>query len=288
MGITLSGISLAGINSGIDSDLIVQQMMAAASQPLYRLQARKAKWNAKSSALDQIESLLNTLKSHAASMDTVAELRKTTAKSSDTDIVTATASSTAIEGSHTVTVNQLARAEREVQTTGVATLETVIYIESDDTFTYTYNGSQRSVTIQEEQTLEDLVETINSDDSNPGVTASILQYSGAYHLVLAGNDTGKDATITVDTSPASIGGFTETQAAQSAEIKVDGFPTGAEDWIERDSNSITDVLPGVTLNLQSVSASPVTITLTRKTSDLTSDLTNFVAIYNSLADKIKN
>jgi len=288
MGITLSGISLAGINSGIDSDLIVQQMMAAASRPLYRLHARKAEWNAKNTALEQIESLLNSLKSHAASMDTIAELRKTTAKSSDTDIVTATASSTAIEGSHTVTVNQLARAEREVQTTGVATLETVIYIESDDTFTYTYNGTQRSVTIQEEHTLEDLVETINSDDSNAGITASILQYDGAYRLVLAGNDTGEAATITVDTSPTSIGGFTETQAAQSAEIKVDGFPPGAEDWIERDSNSITDVLPGVTLNLQSVSASPVTITLSRKTSDLTSDLTNFVAIYNSFADKIKN
>jgi len=287
MGITLSGISLSGINSGIDSDLIVRQMMAVASQPLYRLQARKTEWNAKNAALEQIESLLNSLKSHAGSMDTIAELRKTTAKSSDNDIVTATASSTAIEGSHTVTVHQLARAEREVQTTGVATLETIIYTESDNIFTYTYNGTQRSVTVQEEHTLEDLVETINADDSNAGITASILQYDGAYHLVLAGNDTGETATITVDTSPASIGGFTETQTAQSAEIKVDGFPPGAEDWIERDSNSITDVLPGVTLNLQSVSGSGVTITLTRKTSELTSDLTNFIAIYNSLADKIK-
>ncbi len=114
-------ISLTGINSGIDSDLIVEQMMAMASMPLVRLQNRKAEWNAKNAAVTQIEGLLTSLQSHAASMNTVAELRATTASTSDSAVVTATGSATAIEGSHTVEVNQLARAEREVATTGVAT-----------------------------------------------------------------------------------------------------------------------------------------------------------------------
>lgn len=282
------GISFSGVNSGIDSDLIVKQMMAAASMPLFRLQQRQQEWNAKNSAIDRIEGILKSMQDHAASMDTIAELRATQAITSDNKIVTTKGSATAIEGSHTVVVNQLARAEREVQTTGVATLETVIYTPGDDIFTYTYNGTQRSVTIQEDNTLEDLVEAINSDDGNPGMGASVLQYNGAYHLVLAGHDTGSSATITVDTSPASIGAFTQTQTAQSSQVKVDGWPVGGGDWIERDTNALADVIPGVTLNLLSVSADPVTVTVSRNTFQVTKDVENFVAMYNGIAKLIKD
>jgi flagellar hook-associated protein 2 len=281
-------LGLSGINSGIDSDLIIQKMLAVSSRPLVQLQRRKVSWQSKDSALGQIESLLGSIQSHAAGMDTEAELRQVKASSSSTSI-TVSAEATATEGTHDIVINQLAKAEREVQTTGVDALTTVVYGGVDDkTFTYTYNGTQRTVTLEEDATFSDLMDMINNDDANPGVEASALSYNGKVHLVLSGADSGSSATITVDQTLVAIGGFTETQTAQSAEIKVDGFPVGAEDWIERDSNTITDVLPGVTLNLHTVDADPVIVTLTRDVGGVKNDVQNLVNMYISLFAKIND
>jgi flagellar hook-associated protein 2 len=281
-------LGLSGINSGIDSNAIIQQMLAVSSRPLVQLQRRKAEWQSKDSALGQIESLLNSIRSHTAGMDSEAELRQVTASSASSSI-SVTAEATATEGTHEIVVNQLAKAEREVQTTGVDALTTVVYGgEADKTFTYTYNGSQRTLTLEEDATFNDLMDMINNDDANPGVEASVLQYNGKYHLVLAGDATGSSATITVDQTLVAMGGFTETQTAQSAQIKVDGFPVGGAEWIERDSNTITDVLPGVTLNLHTVDTDPVVVTLTRDTGSVQKDVQNLVNMYISLFNKVND
>ena len=47
--------------------------------------------------------------------------------------------------------------------------------------------------------------------------------------------------------------FTETRSAQDSLIKVDAYPTGADDWISRSSNTIDDVISGVTLHLHDTS-----------------------------------
>jgi flagellar hook-associated protein 2 len=121
------------------------------------------------------------------------------------------------------------------------------------------------------------------------VTASILEYGSAYHLVLAGDDTGDDYDITIDDVQTTLVGydtadFTESQNAADAQIRVDGFP--ASDWITRSSNTITDVLPGVRLTLKSTSAQAVNVSLTRSTSQLRVHLENLVAIFNSLVDTV--
>ncbi len=49
--------------------------------------------------------------------------------------------------------------------------------------------------------------------------------------------------------------FTNTQKAQNAQIKVDGFPAAADEWIERSTNTIDDVIDGVTLQLKKATGS---------------------------------
>jgi len=155
-------------------------------------------------------------------------------------------------------------------------------------FTYTYNGTTRTIYLASGGTLEDLADLINNDGANPGVSASLLEYGGAYHLVLAGKDTGEDYTVTVDDFYTTLNGFdsgdyTESQAAQNAQIRVDGYPADPN-WMERSGNVIDDVLPGVTLNLRTTGTA--TVTLNRSTDDLKNKLTNFVDIYNGLVQKI--
>ena len=174
---------------------------------------------------------------------------------------------------------------------GVAGGDTVV---GAGQFVYTYNGVTRTLAATSTTTLQNLVDLINKDSGNPGMTASILDYDVSgdpdkrFHLVLSGGDSGQDYGITIGAG-TTVAGFapganwTQTQAAVNAQIRVDGYPAG--NWIERSSNTISDVIQGVTINL--VSPGTASVTLTRSTSQLNENMTNLVNIYNGIATQVK-
>jgi len=153
-------------------------------------------------------------------------------------------------------------------------------------FVYTYDGTTRTLTTTAETTFGEFLGLINNDAGNPGVRASSLVHEGA-HLVLSGQNTGADFTITVEAATTLAGfapgaeNWTETQTAQNAKIQVDGYPSTG--FIERSSNTVTDVLPG-TLHL--TGAGDTTITFSRTTATLKQNLTNLVAVLNTIRTKI--
>jgi flagellar hook-associated protein 2 len=161
------------------------------------------------------------------------------------------------------------------------------------TFVYTYDGVTRTITTTQYSTLGQLRDLINNDGENPGMSASILKYEvdadHVYHLVLTGRSTGADYGITIEAATTlagfTAGNWTQTQAAQDSKIRVDGYPPDPN-WIERSSNTITDVLPGATLVLESTGTA--TVNFARNTNQLKTDLDNLASIYNGMADQIKS
>ena len=123
------------------------------------------------------------------------------------------------------------------------------------TFAYTYDGVTRTVTTTADTTLGGLQGLINNDAENPGVVASVLEYQGGtggrYHLVLSGKNTGADYAVAIEAASTltnfTAADWTQTQAAQNSQIRVDGYPSDA--WIENASNTVTTAIPNVTLNL---------------------------------------
>jgi flagellar capping protein FliD len=90
---------------------------------------------------------------------------------------------------------------------------------------------------------------------------------------------------------ASLAGFTqgdfvETQSAQDSRFKVDGYPPGEDQWITRSTNTISDVIAGVTLELHDTGT--VQVTLARNTESLERKLTAFVDAYNEVMTFIKD
>jgi len=159
-------------------------------------------------------------------------------------------------------------------------------------FVYTYNGTQRTIHTTAETTLRGLIGLINNDAANPGISASMLDYEvdadHRFHLVLSGDHTGSDYAINIDatTTLAAFGpgaAWTQTQTAGDSRIRVDGYPDGA--WIERSGNSISGVIPGVSVTLQGTGTT--TLNLARNTTQITDDLNNLVSIYNGLVQVIK-
>ncbi len=159
-------------------------------------------------------------------------------------------------------------------------------------------GSDSSVDIEiddDHKTLSGIASAINSADLE--VTASVVgDGNGNYYLTLASNETGTDNTIsfTVNdddgnnddaaglsglyTDPASHT-LTETQAAENAQLTINGIS------VERSSNTIDDLVEGVTINLKEESpGDTVKVEVTRNLSSITSKVQGFVDKYNSLVD----
>jgi flagellar hook-associated protein 2 len=200
----MSTLRLPGLLTGIDTTALIAQMMAVERRTLNVYEQRKKLWDDRNDALGTLETKLSNLRSGVSALSDADQLRAYKVASSDTDKVTASASYNAFEGSHNIVINQLATAERWVHNTGLEYAEDYVDQSGDGTFIYSYNYTQTVIETTSTTTLEDLVGLINNDANNPGVTASLLYYNDAYHLVLNGKEAGSDYKITVDASSIQV------------------------------------------------------------------------------------
>lgn len=300
----MATFTVTGLSSGIDFNQLIDRLVEAARQPVTLLENKKSDQQTRVSLYQTLNSKLLALSTAVNAMNIPSEFAAksvTVTDNGSTSVtrLTASASGSATNGTHTLIINRLAQAEREVHS-GVSASTTVVNSSGGDrVFQYTYGGTQRSLTVANGITLEGLRDLINNDTSNPGVTASILNdgSGGAtdYHLVIEGKDTGDTKTITIDagttldgTSSVDFrsGTFTQTQTAQDSQIRVDGYPSAS--WIERSTNTITDVISGLTLNLHRADSSVTnTLTITTDVDKVTAKVNDFAKAYNEVVSFIK-
>ena len=194
--------------------------------------------------------------------------------------------------------NGLAQVEKELHS-GVASSDTIINDSgSVKYFAYRYAGGDVvKVAVSDGATLQDLVDAINEDSNNPGVIATIVNdgqgLSNSYHLVLTGKNQGAAYTIDIVDSDTTLDGssgtvdftsstFTETQSAQNAMVRLDGFPTDSTEYIQEMSNTITDLIHGVTIYLKSTGTTNITVT--NDFDEIKEKIQNFVDAYNDMVD----
>ena len=291
-------VSFGGLGNGIDFGQIVDFLVQAERLPIDRLTEKKLASQEKRTDFGTLGTKLLSLQSAASSLRTRIGFDKTqvdVSTASTQNILTASSSSTATAGTHTVTVNQLATAHQVASksATTVSSTDTDIVSGSSGTFTFTVaGGSAQTVNLASDATLDDLKDAIN--DLGAGVSASTLntgsESSPAYRLVLTANDTGATNSIaitaddtTLDTVTTGIDTF---QAAQDSEVVL-GASGQDQVTLQRSTNTLTDVITGVTLNLQGVDASnPVTIAVTQDVAAVKEGITALVTAYNDVVSFI--
>jgi len=197
----MSTLRLPGLLTGIDTNTLIAQLMAVQSRTLNMYMARQIERQEKQDALGTLETKLATLQSSIRALSDAGELRAFSIASSDSDKLTAEALSDTFEGNHNVVINQLATAERWVHAGGVEYAEDYV---GAGTFIYSYDHKETIITTTATTTLEELAGLINNDAHNPGVTAGLLYYNDAYHLVLSGNEAGSDYEITVNSASTEV------------------------------------------------------------------------------------
>jgi len=193
----LSGlINFQGLGSGTDFSSIIAQLKQIESIPMQRMQTWKADWQNRATAF---ESVLQTMRDAKASLSLIDSRDKFITKlavSSKPEIASVSATGSALDGTHSIDVTQLAsNAIWSCGTTFAQRTSSVCTQNSD--FTYTYKGQTRTLQIAANTSLDSFINMVNNDPQNKGIRASIVQSGSTYKLQIQGKDSGADATLSI-------------------------------------------------------------------------------------------
>lgn len=286
-----SQITFGGLATGLDTRAIIDALLSVEQIPILRLQNKKATLGQQDDIYSRIDSRLDDLRSSLGTLDTANELASYTATSSDETLVGVSAGGTASAGSYDVDVVALAEAESRT-TGGFADQDTTNV--GNGSFTISVDGTNYTVDLSANptNTLEDVRDAINSSDAP--VTANIIDNgtgSNQYQLVVSSEETGASNAFSVDLTgflgydpalfnldngaPTASGG-SQLQAGTDAHMRVNNLD------VYRPTNTVTDVLEGVTFNLNATTSSSVQVTVSTDTEGVKSKIQDFVDAYNDI------
>ncbi|HEY0271395.1 MAG TPA: flagellar filament capping protein FliD [Sphingomonas sp.] len=291
-------LSSLGAGADIDTTSIVSALTAAKKASLEgSITTKQTSNTAQISSLATLSSDVTTFSSSLQALITGGTLQ-TQPTSSDTSILSVSALSGAAVGalSDQIEVDQLAQAQT-IESQDVASTATL----GTGTLTLTTASNPNGVPItidSSNNSVSGIASAINA--ANAGLTASVVTDANGSRLVVKGS-TGAAQSFSITSSDSSLAQFTYTPpaatdtststasasgmgrdlAAQDAAIKLDGVS------ITRSSNTFSDVISGVTINL--AAAKPGTIVnigATRPTTAITNAVNDFVSVYNQLLGDI--
>ncbi|HVX77508.1 MAG TPA: flagellar filament capping protein FliD [Bradyrhizobium sp.] len=289
--------------ANIDWSELVSEMVAAYTAQADSIETELTDNETKISTYQQMQTLLSSLESAAqvladpsnpsTSSNNVFLARSATLTSSGdvsaSAVLGVTLDNGAATGSHTLTVSQLAEAEKVGSATAASDTTALGY--SGVFSLAAADGTAVDISIDSSMSLTDVVNAINDETETTGVQASIVEVSSSeYELVMttsttnqaitassvSGDDVLSDLGIT-----DSSGNFTNMlQTAQAAVFTLDGIE------ITRDTNDISDVLNGVSFDLYSTTPSGTSITMDVgvDTDAIETALESLVDAYNSYRD----
>lgn len=285
---------MIGSFSGIDQNTI-DQLMQAERIPLKRLTNKKTDIAAKQNAWKDINTRLNSLFEKMNALKNTSIFDSKVATSSDDKFVSVSAGASAADGKYNINVEQLATNSSVVggkiptdsfDGEGKILKDGTLKFENDE-------GTKFEVSIKKGDSLKDIVENINSftkdeidpetkkpiEGSGSGISASIVDG----RLVLTNDKLGEknisfigDGKGTLDSLGLNKGARTEIKGKQAI-FSINDIE------IKRDTNTISDAIEGITINLNKVhkDGESDTINVSPDTEKATKAIQDFVDQYNS-------
>ena len=291
--LTTSGdVSFSGLGNGTDFSEIIDAIIDSESYQLESYEEKKEEYEYVIDLMEQLADAIDDFNDVLDDLDEPDEFYSMVAEVSD-DQVEVDADGDAEVGIHTIIVNQLALNDVWVNTGTAYESEDSVVAGEATSLTVEFGGEEITIDVAAGTTLEGLVSTINgSVDARDKFEASIMDDGDESYLVLKSCDAGSDNTLAVtDTGSLtgmSVDGFVNTQAGQNSQIKVDGFPPGDDDWIERDSNSIDDVVDGLTFDLKDTTdGDTLQVSVEYDTEDMYDKIVEFQESLNVIIEDIQ-
>ncbi|WP_408955695.1 flagellar filament capping protein FliD [Natroniella sp. ANB-PHB2] len=284
--------SFGGLASGIDTNSMVRQLMYLEEAPIRNLEERQENINDQVDAWQKVNSSLDSFKNKASALEDVFD--EIGANSSDEEVLTASARSTAAEGTYEIEVTELAVVERvATKQIGEDGIDLGEDAEGNQIETGTLNINGQDITINDGDSVTAIRDKINDID-DAEVTASIVDG----RLVIAGDNMGAENRIGFDATDGVIlgtfgleleGGYvkeTEDEEAFNPLLQqaADSIFTVNGLEIERADREIDDVIEGVTLDLKDKGSSTLEVQVDIE--GMREAIDAFVSDYNSLRDRL--
>lgn len=281
---------ISGLASGLDWQSMISQLVEVERRRVTLLENSKNAISQKKTAWSEVNTKLNSLKSSASALAELSDFDLYTSSTSVSgtnraaaDMITFAVGTNATQGTYAITVDRLARSEKQASAAFESSSE-ALGLSGE----ILVNG--HSVTVSAADTLSDLrskINALNTGEEPAGVTASIVKVSDTeYRLTLTAQETGAEGFTIEDGEGSAVLsglGLTTIQEGQDAQITVDGFT------ITRSSNQISDVIPGVTMNLiDAQDGAIITLDVVRDTDAVKKKIQDFVDAYNALMDYIND
>lgn len=283
----MSTISFGGLASGLDTDAIIRGLMEAERRPLDRLEQTRDYEEARLDAFRSYHDRLGALNSSIDGLFLSSGIRQSKVSTTSDQYVTADATS-ASQGTYYITVNQLAQVQKSASDQAYASRGEDVFGSGEVVFTVggDADATQHTVVIEEGKgSLSDIMNAINAGSQEHGISASIIDNGNdggnRYHLMLTGADS--DTTFTMETN---LEGGEETLALQENNLQEAQRAVAHIDGIEITSrtNTISDAVNGITLQLEAVSPEGHTTTMTVESDydSVVEKMEGFVAAYNDI------
>lgn len=293
----MATVTSAGAGSGIDMESIISASVSAKKAQLQQPVITK-KTNAQTtlSGVGQLKSAISSFTSILDELSKSGAFNKrkvSITQDADDPILNIETKSGASNGQYNITVNKLAATSRQE---GLFDSSTTAIATADGQLTFKAGSKEFTVDVKAGDTLQSIRKSINSDGDNFGLSANIINTSdGKAKLVIDSGVSGDANNLTITSSNAELKIFetgaaeskmTQTQAASSAEINVDG------NILKSDTNTFDDSVQDLKITLLRTSDKDASGNLKSNKVDITTDKTSikemvqkFIDGYNTLADK---
>jgi len=275
-------LTAAGVGSGIDVEGILSQLAEIEQQPVVVLNNKLDDLDVELSAFGRMKSSLQSFQETAEALGSDSDFGGFAASSTDEDVFTATASNGTQAVNAEIEVLSLATSHRlasAAYASGSASVET-------GTLTFSSGENSFDVVIDSgNSTLSGLRDAINDEVLNSSVSASIINVDGGSRLILTAKQSGTDGAIDVTRNGGGLlgnsdSGFEEVTEPANASLIVHGFS------VTRSSNTISDVIDGVTLDLMGVGTA--TVDSRRDLTTLKTAMDDFVTKYNEMSSSLNS
>lgn len=304
-------ISSQGIGSGLDVNSIVTQLVAIEKQPLKTLQTAASKLQSQVSVYGTIKSQISTLQDAATALAKDSSWAVQSATSSDTTVATVSVDSTASSTEFSLTTNGLARAQSIVSQgleagvsvgapagTGTGTLTIRLGSWATGSFVIDGDVDPVDVVVNESDDYAAIASAINA--ANAGLKATVLTVGSTERLSVQSTSTGADTGFTIESDGGFVGldslsytsealtpsasGMQKGQRGSDASVEFNGVQLSST------SNTLTNIVPGVTVNLMKEGSSSQISVIQDKTaiqSNIQAFADAYTALSKTLADATK-
>jgi flagellar hook-associated protein 2 len=281
-------IASSGVGSGLDVAGLVQKLIQAEGQPkTLRLNTDEAKVQAKLSALGSLQSALASFRDTVGVLKNIDRFQGRQTTVSDPDFLSATAATTAVPGTYSVEVQQLASAQK-LQSATFATPATAV---GTGTLHIVTGGQAFDVTVDSaNNTLAGIAAAINQSAAGQKVIASVISGAGDARLTIAARATGAANAMTITQSDGDgglaglVSGLTERSQALDARALIDGVVATSA------TNTVSGVIAGVDFTVKQENALGETteVSVGYDTAGARKAIDDFVKSYNALLDAVKS